>query len=72
MEKIGLRYEGMGPYSGISVYPDESLSFALEKCGIHGPIDMEQPEAEEFCSMLGEWFYSGSWREVRDECENEW
>ena len=72
MEKIGLRYEGMGPYSGIAVYPDESLSFALEKCGIHGPIDMEQPEAEEFCSMLGEWFYSGSWREVRDECENEW
>lgn len=66
MEQI-IKYEGVGPYEGVTVDAEEALAFALSECGLPctpAEIDRTRPDAQEFCEMLVEWFFSGSWISV--------
>lgn len=42
------------------VRDEDALDYVLEKCGI-AIVDDGAPDAEEFKTMLVEWFFSGDW-----------
>ena len=54
------RYIGIGDNAGQVEGADDALEYAAARCGIQS-IDPDAPEAEEFCRMLEEWYYSGDW-----------
>lgn len=55
------RYVGIGDNAGQVVDAEDALEYAAACCGIQG-IDPDAPEAEEFCRIFEEWFYSGGWK----------
>ena len=62
MKPDGAGYRGIGPNAGKFVPADEALEYALEQCGVSIiMVDIEAPEADEFLSMVEEWFFSGGW-----------
>ena len=68
MKPDGAGYRGIGPNTGKFVPSDEALEYALEQCGVSIiMVDKDAPEADEFLSMVEEWFFSGGWTFVNGE-----
>ncbi len=58
-------FHGTGPDAGVFVAAEDSLPFALERCGLT-ITNTDAQELEAFLDMFEEWFYS-SW--VKEETE---
>lgn len=64
-----VAYEGFGEHEGEYVPAEYALHYAMKQCGIE-PIKKYSPEyspeQQEFAEMLVEWYFSGSWRAIRE------
>ena len=60
VEETEVGYRGIGENSGTFIPAEAALSYAKERCGIKD-IDSSAPDAQEFCEMLVEWYFSGEW-----------
>ncbi|EJX00155.1 hypothetical protein EVA_11740, partial [gut metagenome] len=59
-------YKGIGPEQGRWIPQNEALLYALSRCGVQ-LVDPLAPEAQEFCTMLEDWFFSGNFYRTEKE-----
>lgn len=63
-------YYGVGINQGKFVANDDALEYAMQQCGITSVVVNEDaPDAEEFLSMLEDWYFSDGWIHVEEEKE---